>query len=176
MNKSKYIIVLTSISLLSFCAKKNKRIVWEKTIGTICGKIGNNKKICYSVNNVAYSDVIGDVSGKYVIGAKYRLRYKSGHSNKIEFNDWDQFFEKDEATHYVIGTVTAIYKPIFLLSSVHALTYEYEVHGMKFVKFTGLSSNLEQIYPYLKENTRYYVQCWDEDLNRSIIRLDSPVN
>lgn len=170
--------LLISTFLLLFCfllsCETKKQIPagqWKETIGTLSNRRKGGNLI-YHVDGKDYRTMLYPLYG-HVKPEYYIVKYDSLDPSNVEVCYYCETFLEGEQTFFLNARILKIFDSGPRGWCVH---FEYNVNGTTIDKTQGLPPNFRELYPNLKKNQIYQVECLIDDPQRSILRLDRPEN
>jgi hypothetical protein len=168
------IIVVTTFLSTGCMYAKQKKIIWDTTIGTIyeIHQGGRFSRISYIVNGKLYKDIVGGLYEDVAINEKFIIYYDRNRPKKTSIDFTRPVFEKGEDTLFRIGKIIKIEKQKYFFTT-SKLRFGFKIHNGHIIKkWVELPDNYEELYPNLKEGQYYYVVVWKPNAYRCVLRLD----
>lgn len=176
MRRKNTLLLLCILSTgLCFCSnrKQKKSIVWKETVGTLpfLGH-GGQGQIDYEVNGKMYRSFFDHRNSDAKKDDKYTMRYNVDDPNEIEVDYWNPVFVPGEKTSHVVARIDKIQTKNFWREA-NSVTFSYHVNNALLQKYVYLPPDYLQKYPTLKVGQLYDAECWDEDVNRVVVHLNT---
>lgn len=157
---------------------------WHTGIGTFTvlgGGRGVSSKVQYVYNNKLYEGF--GYESTYIHGMVYNEKYviRINPQNPVEFIvlDWLPFFTADEKTSFTTAKITRVFKYRFFsrnpIVSKYAIEFVYEVDGIEITRSQHLPPECDN-YCNLKKGSVYKLEFWHDNVYRSKLHWDKPIN
>ena len=167
------VLIFLSVFFLS-CAHNEKSAIWVETVGELDPVGTKAGTMYYKVKDDWHSVPFSLISAKKVLNVKYTMRYNANNPSEVKVDYWNPIFLDDEKTVSKVAKITDIQSEWFL-SPQAAVIYEFETNGQKIEEWTYLPPDYRKLYPNLKVGQYYQVECWQDNVLRSVLHLKKPV-
>jgi hypothetical protein len=168
------IIAVTTFLSTGCMYAKQKTVIWDTTICTVydISQAGKFIKIAYNVNGKTYHDITGGWDEDAYVGEKFLIYYDRNKPSENDIDFTQPVFEKDEKTFFTIGKIVKIKEKKFFFTT-NRLRYGFiKSDGTIIKRNMTLPDNYKNKFPNLKSGQYYKIQVWEENIYRSILRLD----
>jgi hypothetical protein len=177
-------LFLATTALLTGCKPSLDYSKWDNGIGTFIvlgGGRGVHSKVRYVYNDKVYEE-FGDRS-TYIYGMTYDEKYeiKINPQNPREFIvlDWLPIFTKDEETSFTKAKVIRLFKFRYFgndsFTSKYGVEFLYTLDGIEMSRSQHLPPECDG-YCNLKKGAFYKLEVWNDNVYRSKLHWDKPIN